>query len=181
MSDYFIGELRVFAGIIPSGWIPCDGRLLQIQANAALYSLLGTSYGGDGKTTFAVPDLRGQTPVAIGQLPAQNLSYQVGNKGGTETVTLLPTQIPPHLHQVTVVSNSAANQNFAAGNLMAQIGTTTGMTPQTYYAPPSSGTTIVLAAQTIGTAGSSAPHSNLQPFLVLNICIAMTGLYPPRP
>lgn len=179
MSDYFIGEFRVFPyNRIPTGWLPCDGRTMQITGNAALFSLLGTFYGGDGKTTFMLPDFRGRTPVAFGQ--GQGLAYPIGHQDGAETVTLTMAQIPAHSHQVAVVSDQVSNQNFISGNLLAQVGSITDMSPQVYYGPATANL-VTVAAQTVGSTGGNAAHPNMQPFLALNICISTTGLYPQRP
>lgn len=179
MSDFFLGELRIFPySKIPSGWAACDGSLLQIKANAALFSLIGKTYGGDGVTTFGLPDLRGRTPVAFGQLPSQSLTLLVGANGGTETVPLTQAQTPPHVHQVAAVS-TAGTQIYPAGNYIAAVGNPAPLSTRAYYGVP--GTLVAQAASTVSVTGASVGHNNMQPFLALSICIALTGFFPPRP
>lgn len=141
---------------MPSGWAACNGQLLQIQQNAALFSILGTTYGGNGTTTFALPDLRGRVPIGMGQAPGLSDS-RIGQAGGVESVALLSTQIPAHIHAL-----QAAPASASAG-------------PAVVTAP--AGGAQVVATQ---ASGGSLPHENRQPFLVLNYIIATTGIYPVR-
>lgn len=166
--DPFLGEIRAFAfGIIPTGWLPCDGRTLTVSQNAALFSLLGNRYGGDGRTTFALPDLRGRTPLGFSATIPQ------GQKDGSETVTLTAAQVPPHTHQVQG-SAATASSNAPATHTLAVLPTGTA-----YAAPAAPAATLNVAA--VATSGGSAPHPNMQPALAVNWCIAATGPYPPRP
>lgn len=183
MGDWFVGEIRLlpYNNKVPNGWHLCDGSLLNIQQNAALYSLLGIVYGGDGKTTFGLPDLRGRTIVGYGR-NASGVVFNAGVKAGTETVTLTATQIPQHNHQVSVSTDPG---NAAAlGNYFSSVGpnaTSTAPTPN-LYAPYSSGAQMVqMAPVVVGNSGASAAHENRQPTMALQYCIATTGLYPSRP
>lgn len=165
----FLGEIRAFAfGRTPTGWLPCDGRELQVQQNQALYTLLGPRYGGNGRTTFNLPDLRGRTPLGYGP------SIAMGRKEGTETVTLTTTQVPAHAHTVLATSKAAATSSPAGGALATlPVGT------NAYAAPGTTTTTFNTAA--VSTSGASAPHPNMQPSLAVNWCIATSdALWPPR-
>jgi microcystin-dependent protein len=168
VSEPFIGELRLFPyNFAPRGWAFCNGQLIAISQNTALFSLLGTTYGGNGQTTFALPDLRGRVPVSAGQGPGLS-SYSLGQTGGTETVTLLQTQMPAHNHQVAV-SNGGATASRPAGNYLAAGGS---------YTTPSDGNTLAPTAVT--PSGGNQPHENTQPYLTLNWCIALEGIFPSR-
>ncbi|UXA70945.1 tail fiber protein [Xanthomonas prunicola] len=176
-TDAFVGEIRLFPiDWAPAGWLPCDGRSLPINSNVALASLLGNQYGGDGKTTFNLPDLRGRVPVGQGVNPltTPTVVYTVGTYGGLEGVTLTAAQIPPHIHMVNV-ANTAATTGAVDGNeLFAQT-----PTPHNLYAP--TGTLVGLAPDSVSQQGGSAAHNNVQPSLVLNFCICTVGIYPQRP
>lgn len=178
MTDPYLGEIRTFAfNFAPSGWTTCDGQLLPIAQNQSLYSLLGTIYGGDGRTTFALPDLRGRASLHFGRGPGLAPVNQ-GQAGGTETVTLQVDHLPQHQHLVNATT-AAADSDDASGRILA--------TAQT---GPNSGTEVPvydpLTAQrqmrtdAITDTGGSQSHANMQPFLVINFCMALTGLYPPR-
>jgi len=181
MSDFFVGEIRAFAfGIVPQDWALADGSLLQITQNQALYSLLGSRYGGNGTSTFALPDLRGRTPVQVGTVDGYN--YVLAASTGTETVTLTLPQIPAHVHDLTA-TDTLGTTGAPAGNLIATVKaddlTPPGQHP--LYAVPTTGSTAVsLLSTSVGTAGSGAPHQNMQPSAVVNYCIAIRGIYPPR-
>jgi microcystin-dependent protein len=180
LGEYFIGEIRLFAfGITPNGWLPCDGRVLNIQTNATLYSLLGSQFGGDGKTTFALPDLRGRAIVGAGISAHGGSTYTAGKAGGVEGVALTSAQMVQHFHTVTA---SAANASAAAakGNFFANAVPTTGSGTELLYNAASTGLQP-LAPGVIGSTGGSAAHDNMQPSLVLNYCISTTGVYPSRP
>ena len=165
MSEAFIGEIRLFAGnFAPVGWLPCDGQLLPISENDALYSLLGTTYGGDGQTTFALPDLRGRMPVHVkNQLP-------LGASGGTETVTLLTAQLPVHTHAVAC-SNVVGTQDSPANCVWANSGTELNLFSKT-------GPSATFAPSAIAPAGGSQPHENMMPYLATTMMICMQGIYP---
>lgn len=173
MSDYFVGEIRNFGfAKVPQGWAACNGQLLTISDHTALYSLLGTAYGGDGVRTFGLPDLRGR--VIAGMNPADH-QYALGATGGAEEVTLTPAQLPAHNHsfQVRAETGTAA---AIANNFASSAG---GTPAQSIYAAPGNNP-IPLNPESLGTFGNSLPHSNIQPYLVTNYCIATNGIYPPR-
>jgi microcystin-dependent protein len=166
MSDPFLGEIRMFAGTtILRGWARCDGSLLSIASNSALFSLLGVDYGGDGIRTFALPDLRGRIPVHQGQWP--NI---VGKSAGAENVTLLPTQLPAHSHQM-LGARVAGTSTSAQGNVLA------GWADSPYGAPA---TGTALAVDSVESAGGTQPHENMPPYVVLNFYIATNGVFPSR-
>jgi len=169
----FVGEIRAFAfGMIPRGWHLCDGATLQVQQNQALYALIGTLYGGDGKTTFKLPDLRGRVPVCYGNSVAGQ-TYQVGATGGSEGVVLTANQVPPHAHTL-YCSNANATTNVPAGNVPAAVATGTNIYADAETAP------AYLAPGTVVAAGQSTAHDNMQPTLAVSFCIATTGYFPPR-
>jgi len=170
--DPYLGEIRCFAfGKIPEGWLPCNGQTLQIQQNTALFSLLGTHYGGDGVKTFCLPDLRGRVPVHINVAD----SLDIGGFGGTETVALTTTCLPQHTHLVAV-PDASATQVVPTGHYLGNMAA-----PHQPYAPTSGGTPVAMSSASISGAGMNNPHNNMQPFSVLNFCIATQGIYPPRP
>jgi microcystin-dependent protein len=152
----------------PIGWALCDGQLLPISENDALFSLLGTTYGGDGQNTFALPDLRGRVPIHRGQGPGLP-SYDIGERGGQESVTLITNQIPLHNHTLAVNSNGGTSDN-PAGNYMAS--NSEGIKHYSNSAGSSAN------GGSIGTAGGSQPHNNMPPYLCVNFIIALEGLYP---
>jgi microcystin-dependent protein len=172
VADPFIAEIRIFPfNFPPRGWAFCNGQLLPISQNTALFELIGTAYGGNGSSTFALPDLQGSAPMHPGQGFGLS-SYDLGQSGGSETVTLLQSEIPAHTHQLR-----AATQDNADVNLV---------TPTTSFAPSTGGTVYQqaadgqLAPQALTVAGGSLPHNNKQPYLALNLCIALQGIFPAR-
>ncbi|HAV35431.1 MAG TPA: phage tail protein [Massilia sp.] len=172
MSDPFLAEIRIFAtDWAPQGWAQCNGQLMPVVQNTALFSLLGTMYGGDGKTNFALPNLQRRVPLQSGLGPGLS-SHVVGEMGGSATVTLLQNQMPMHTHQLMhsggTASAATPDPSLAlARTASAQLYTTTGTaTPAT--------------PQALGPAGASTPHNNMQPYLALNFCIALQGIFPPR-
>lgn len=174
MEEPFIGEIALFAGnFAPMGWAFCDGSLISIPQNAALYSLLGTTYGGDGRTTFALPDLRGRAPISFGQGPGLS-NYPLGQKGGSESTTLTLAQMPAHSHTLNA-SNLPADKAVPTDNVLAAEPTGSSAV---YHAVPAN---TALNAAAIGPAGSGAPIDNRQPYLVINYIIALQGIYPSRP
>ena len=166
MSTPYISEIKIFSfNYAPKGWAQCNGQLLPINQNQALFSLLGTTYGGNGQTTFALPDLRGRTPIHMGN------SFSEGQVGGQEFHILTSTEMPAHNHQV-VVSTNNADMESPAGNLLAKGGS------DALFTASQNGTQM--SANFIANAGGSQPHSNMQPYLTLNICIALQGIFPSR-
>ncbi len=172
MADPFVAEIRIFGfNFAPKGWATCDGQLLPISQNTALFSLLGTMYGGDGKSTFGLPDFRGGAPMHAGQ--GQGLTErQIGEASGSDTITLLQSEMPVHNHQING-EPAFANSTDPAGKLFARPFGGGNM-----YR--SSGTNTTVAVEAIAPSGGSLPHNNLQPYLTLNFCIALQGIFPPR-
>ncbi|CAM3458245.1 tail fiber protein [Nocardioides dubius] len=173
MADPFVAEIRLFPfNFAPRGWALCQGQLLPISQNTALFSLLGTMYGGNGQTNFALPDLQGQVAMSAGQGPGLS-EYVEGQTGGSATVTLLQSEMPTHAHQVRAASTSA--------DLRAPTGTRVLAAPGSGAAyAPGGGPTTTMAPQTLTPSGGDHPHNNLMPYLTLNYCIALQGVFPPR-
>ena len=167
MSECFIGEIRMFSGnYAPPDWLMCNGQLLSISENEVLYSLIGTTYGGDGRTTFGLPDLRGRVPIHTSP------SHYLSQAAGTETVTLQTQEMPMHTH--------AAAAQKAAGTLTTPTNGVWATTSTNNYATATSGLTNMNSAS-ISPAGSTLPHDNMMPFLALSFIIATSGIYPTRP
>lgn len=176
MSEPFLGEIRMFAGnFAPRGWALCNGQLLSIAQNTALFSILGTTYGGNGQTTFGLPDLRGRLPVSQGQGPGLSM-YSLGEITGTENVTLLQTNMPMHNHVINASTNNA-DQNSPAGAILAQDVDSTGTNAQGYTKTTANTT---MAPTALSMAGGNVPVSIVQPILVVNFIIALVGVYPSR-
>lgn len=169
MSDQFVAEIRIFGfNFPPTGWALCNGQILPISQNTALFSLLGTTYGGNGTTNFALPNLQSVFPTHPGQGPGLS-SRSLGEFGGTENVTLASTQMPAHSH--TLVGGTTAPRQDAAGNAP-------GASPaRAFNAGPASSTAI---ATMLDPSGGGQAHDNMDPFLALNFCIALQGIFPPR-
>jgi microcystin-dependent protein len=170
MSQPFIGEIRMFGGTFaPAGWAMCQGQLMAIAENDALFTLLGTTYGGDGQETFGIPDLQGRAPMHAGQGPGITQNYQLGERAGVESVTLTTQQIPIHTHPMLASGDTADQITGNNGVLAAPVALST------YFAssPDSS-----LDANTVQPAGGSQPHDNMQPFLVLTFIISLFGVFP---
>jgi microcystin-dependent protein len=177
VSEPYIGEIRMFGGnFAPLGWAFCDGQLMAIAENDALYALIGTTYGGDGQSTFGLPDLRGRAPMHVGQ--GLGLTNRIlGEKAGVETVTLLTTQLPTHTHPLvgsTDLADLAGPQTVNPANnaMLAQTSTFD------HYVDSSA--TTQLNAQSITSQGGSQPHENMQPFLCVNFILSLSGLFPPQ-
>jgi microcystin-dependent protein len=176
MSDPFVAEIRIFAGnFAPKGWAFCNGQLLPLSQNTALFSLLGTTYGGDGKSTFALPNLQGMAPMHPGQGPGLSL-HDLGESGGGQSVALLSSQMPSHTHNANCLSTSG---DIGSPGLWAA---TLGAGRQT--APPNYATArpniAAMNPLAIGIAGGNQPHNNMSPYLTLNFIIALQGVFPPR-
>jgi microcystin-dependent protein len=175
MSDKFVAEIRIFPfNFAPVGWAFCDGQLLPISQNTALFSLLGTTYGGDGKSTFGLPNLQGCAPMQQGQGPGLSLR-DLGETAGEQTVTLLQTEMPAHTHTVQG-SASVANQLTPVGNAWASGQKGFG----SFYAPSAPATNVQMNPFGTSISGGSLPHNNMMPFLTLNFCIALQGIFPAR-
>jgi microcystin-dependent protein len=176
MSDQFVGEIRIFAcNFAPSGWALCNGQLLQISQNTALFSLLGTQFGGDGKTTFALPNLQNRAPLGMGSGPALT-PRNMGDTGGETAVTLATNQLPQHAHDLNCVSG-AGDQNSPASHTWATARVSRNAVSM-YGSSVGSGHAMNAAA--LQPVGGSQSHNNMPPYLVLNFCIALQGIYPPR-
>jgi microcystin-dependent protein len=175
MADPFVAEIRIFPfNFAPTGWATCDGQLLPLSQNTALFSLLGTTYGGNGQSNFALPDLQGNAPMHPGQ--GQGLSlHDLGESGGSDTVTLLESEIPAHTHgfvaaanlSTTAVASSSVGLGRSRGANLFQSNVAQNLAP--------------MAAATIAPAGGGQPHNHMQPYLTFNFCIALQGVFPPRP
>jgi microcystin-dependent protein len=171
MSEPFVAEIRIFPfNFPPTGWAFCDGQLLPISQNTALFSLLGTTYGGNGKSTFALPNLQDATPLHPGQGPGLSLR-DLGETGGTTTVTLLPSEMPAHGHAVLATS--------AVGDSPSPSGTALANSTSAYQTNAAQNL-VPMADAALPASGGDAPHNNRQPYLVLNFCIALQGIFPPR-
>jgi microcystin-dependent protein len=174
MSSPFVAEVRVVGfNFPPTGWAFCDGQLLPISQNTALFSLLGTFYGGDGKSTFALPNVQGNAVNGQGQGPGLS-DYFLGQESGVQSVTLLTSEIPIHSHNVMAVPDPADQTNPAPNRSLAR------SKPGNAYQSTTNASLVNMAFQALTPAGSGFPHNNMQPFLTLNFIIAMQGVFPPR-
>jgi microcystin-dependent protein len=173
VADPFVAEIRIFGfNFAPIGWAWCNGQLMPISQNTALFALLGTTYGGDGKSTFALPNLEGSAAMHPGQ--GQGLSlYDLGQTGGTENITLIQSEMPGHSHEVQGQS-SFANSTSPEGRLWSR-----PFGGGSMYGPSANATTMALEA--IAPSGGSLPHNNMMPYLTLTFCIALQGVFPQRP
>ena len=181
MSEPFVAEIRIMPyGYAPRGWAFCDGQALPVAQNSALFSLLGDTYGGDQRTIFYLPDLRGRAPMHPGQSRGGS-PYTLGQSSGEAQVTLTEGQLPVHSHAVTGDASNG-KESAPGGKVLAQ-GVTPerrgNITPQQLYSGAAPGT--AMHPQMVGTAGTGAPHENRQPWLGVNFCVALQGIYPPRP
>jgi microcystin-dependent protein len=169
--DPFVAEIRIFPfNFAPKGWAWCDGQLMPLSQNTALFSLLGTTYGGDGKSNFALPDLQGRAPMHPGQGPGLSL-HDLGETGGSETVTLLESEMPAHSHAWQVSGGDANSQSPVGQELATGVGLT-------FYAAP--GPLVAMAPESLAPAGGDQPHNNLEPYLTFYFNIALQGVFPPR-
>jgi microcystin-dependent protein len=173
VADPFVAEIRIFPfNFAPKGWAWCDGQLLPLSQNTALFSLLGTTYGGNGKSNFALPDLQGRAPMHPGQGPGLSL-HDLGETGGSETVTLLESEIPAHNHALMSLG-APANRTNPIGNTIARVSA-----GNAYVAPPSA--MVSMAPEALPPAGGDQPHDNMQQYLTFYFNIALQGVFPPRP
>lgn len=175
MADPFVAEIRIFTfQFAPRGWAYCDGSILAIQQNTALFALLGTTYGGNGSSTYALPNLGGRAPMFWGQGPGLS-DYQPGEAGGSTTVTLDASQLPAHKHQLQHAGAGVGAAFAAPGEsvLLADAGPA-----QVYTGATGADTTAPAAA--LAPVGSGVPHNNMQPYMALNFCISLQGVFPPR-
>jgi microcystin-dependent protein len=172
MADPFVAEIRIFPfNFAPKGWAWCDGQLLPLSQNTALFSLLGTTYGGDGKSTFALPDLQGSSPMHPGQGPGLSL-HDLGETGGTETVTLLQSEMPAHSHAMMGAANDPALAKLISNQASFSLSQGGGIYQDSQNAQ--------LAPEAITPSGGDQPHNNLMPYLTLYFNIALQGVFPPR-
>jgi microcystin-dependent protein len=177
MTEPFLGQIQSFGfNFAPFGWALCNGQILAISQNTALFSLLGTSYGGNGTSTFALPDLQGRVPVGMGS--NGGVQYFLGEMAGVETVQLLLNQMPSHNHSFGGTTSNANSVRPAAGASLAQVHHSGGTTPDSYYAPNTTPQPINITS--LSTYGGGQPHTNVQPYLTINWCIALNGVFPAR-
>jgi microcystin-dependent protein len=175
VSNPFLAEIRIFPfGFAPVGWAQCNGQLMAISQNTALFSLLGTTFGGDGKTTFGLPKMQGNVPLQWGQGPGLTLR-DLGEQAGEESVTLLSTEVPQHTHALQASAHNADLDNPSPTNALAR--SAPGMI---YKQPAGANAPTPLANGNIYPSGGGQPHNNLMPYLTLNFCIALQGVYPSR-
>ena len=172
MADPFVAEIRIFPfNFAPKGWAWCDGQLLPLSQNTALFSLLGTTYGGNGKSNFALPDLQGRAPMHPGQGPGLSL-HDLGETGGSETVSLLESEIPAHTHGLfgsnQLGDAASPNQGYLA------------RTTFNLYQQTTNSSLVSMAPESLAPAGGDQPHNNLQPYLTFYFNIALQGVFPPR-
>lgn len=179
MSDQFVAEIRVFAGnFAPTGWALCNGQILPISQNTALFSLVGTFYGGDGKSTFALPNLQGNAAMHQGRGPGLSEHF-LGEAGGQASVTLIESEMPVHTHNVQV-RGAAGNSNLSSGRIPATGAWVQGSQFGVVQAYSANMPNTTMAPQTLAPAGSSLPHNNMMPSLGLTHMIALQGIFPPR-
>jgi microcystin-dependent protein len=170
--DPFVAEIRIFPfNFAPKGWAFCDGQILPLSQNTALFSLLGTTYGGDGKSNFALPNMQGNAPMHPGQGPGLSL-HDLGETGGSETVSLLESEIPSHTHSISASAVDGTAKSPAGSKVASGVGV------NMYATAPSP--MVNLNGNALAPAGGDQPHNNMMPYLTLNFCIALQGVYPPR-
>jgi microcystin-dependent protein len=169
MAEPFLSEIRIMSfNFPPKGWSLCNGQFLPINQNQALFSLLGTTFGGNGQTTFALPDLRGQTPIHVGN------GHTLGEKGGEQAHTLSIAELPTHIHSPASASSTAADNPTPTGNFLGLV----DLTAFTTHVYQSAANLVAMAPATIGNTGGSQAHLNMQPYLTLSFCIALQGIFP---
>ena len=169
MAEPYVGEIKIFAlSFAPKGWAQCNGQLLPVNQNQALFSLIGTNYGGNGQSNFSLPDLRGRTPIC-----AAPGGYTLGQSGGVETVTLVSANLPPHSHTLNAVTTQG-DKAVPVNHLLAQ-----ALSALAIYAADTN-PLVALGADATQAVGGNTAHNNMQPFLTVNMCIALSGIYPSR-
>jgi len=174
MADPFVAEIRIFPfNFAPKGWAWCDGQLLPLSQNTALFSLLGTTYGGNGKSNFALPNLQGSAPMHPGQGPGLSL-HDLGETGGSETVSLLESEIPSHAHNLRASTEDGTQGTLTPGITLANSG------GGTLYQTNVNANLVAMHPSSLTTAGGDQPHNNMQPYLTFYFCIALQGVFPPR-
>jgi microcystin-dependent protein len=172
MAQPYVGEIRMFAGnFAPAGWMFCSGQLLPISENETLFQLIGTTYGGDGQSTFALPNLQSRIPIHMGTSTASGNTYQLAEAAGTESVTLTVQQIPSHTHPI-LASTDQGQQLAAANNVLAALSNVS------IYKPNAVAPNLAMNAASITPQGGSQPHDNMQPFLCINFIISLFGIFP---
>ncbi len=180
MSQPFVGQIIMFGGNFPpNGWALCAGQLMPISENETLFNLIGTTFGGDGQSTFGLPDLQGRVPIHQGQGGGLS-NYVIGQKAGAENVTVITQQLPQHTH--TLLSNTSGtggtNQNPVSNAILSNVGISGGPTtpPLAFKAP--GGTQVTIANSAVGQTGGSQPHNNIQPVIAVTYCISLFGIFP---
>jgi microcystin-dependent protein len=174
MADPFVAEIRIFPfNFAPKGWAWCDGQLMPLSQNTALFSLLGTTYGGNGKSNFALPDLQGRAPMHPGQGPGLSL-HDLGETGGSETVTLLESEIPAHSHGLMASTQPGEDSDPSPSEGLAR------SVGASLYQTTTNANIVQLSPNALAPAGGDQPHNNLQPYLTFYFCIALQGVFPPR-
>lgn len=172
MAQPYIGEIRMFAGNFnPNGWLFCDGQLLPISENEALFQLIGTTYGGDGESTFALPNFQSRFPIHMGTSSASGTTYQIAEMAGVESVTLSVQQIPSHTHPL-LASQDPGGQNNAGNQVLG------AQSPVSIYRPNAVAPNVAMNAASVSPMGGSQPHENMQPFLAINYIISLFGIFP---
>lgn len=175
MADPFVGEIKMTAfDFAPTGWASCDGQSLALQQNTALFALIGKNYGGNGTTNFCLPDLRGRVPVHRNYSSPSTAMY---HSDGFETAAVALTQVPQHSHML-YATTEAGDSNFIAANGTCLLATSASANP--VYSPSDATKRVIMSPRTCSMTGGGQPHTNMQPFTVLNFCIALVGLFPPR-
>jgi microcystin-dependent protein len=176
MADPFVAEIRIFPfNFPPKGWAWCDGQILPISQNTALFSLLGTTYGGDGKSTFGLPDLQGRAAMHPGQGPGLSL-HDLGETGGSETVTLLQSEIPAHSHNTIKANSGDGTTPSPVGNAWSAPGADRDI----FWYQAGTSNTVQMGPAASGITGADFPHNNMMPYLTFYYCIALQGVFPPR-